>query len=107
MIGTEEAQQVVLAEVIMSLFSPVTWVPDFFLLREPANATTKRLRLERICALCVFLAVAGLSRWWLSLVTNHVPEPYLDEVFHIPQAQAFCEGRWDVWDPKLTTPPGL
>lgn len=30
-----------------------------------------------------------------------------DEVFHIPQAQAYC--RWDyaTWDPKLTTPPGL
>lgn len=30
-----------------------------------------------------------------------------DEVFHIPQAQHYCAGRWDIWDPKLTTPPGL
>jgi alpha-1,2-glucosyltransferase len=30
-----------------------------------------------------------------------------DEVFHIPQAQAYCVGDFHVWDPKLTTPPGL
>ncbi|KAG9097495.1 glucosyltransferase [Ceratobasidium sp. UAMH 11750] len=36
-----------------------------------------------------------------------VLEPYMDEPFHIPQAQAYCRGEWDVWDPKLTTPPGL
>ena len=30
-----------------------------------------------------------------------------DEIFHIPQAQAYCQGDFHVWDPKLTTPPGL
>jgi hypothetical protein len=30
-----------------------------------------------------------------------------DEVFHIPQAQAYCKGRWGHWDDKITTPPGL
>jgi len=30
-----------------------------------------------------------------------------DEVFHIPQAQKYCEGDFRSWDPKLTTPPGL
>lgn len=30
-----------------------------------------------------------------------------DEPFHIPQAQAYCNGDWSVWDPKITTPPGL
>ncbi|KAI5836910.1 DIE2/ALG10 family-domain-containing protein [Morchella snyderi] len=41
------------------------------------------------------------------LVNSVVPEPYLDEVFHIPQAQAYCSNRFAVWDPKLTTPAGL
>ncbi|KAF8316063.1 hypothetical protein DL93DRAFT_786916 [Clavulina sp. PMI_390] len=36
-----------------------------------------------------------------------VTEPYMDEPFHIPQAQAYCRSEWDVWDPKITTPPGL
>ncbi|KAG5938589.1 hypothetical protein E4U60_001329 [Claviceps pazoutovae] len=30
-----------------------------------------------------------------------------DEVFHIPQAQKYCEGRFLEWDDKITTPPGL
>lgn len=49
----------------------------------------------------------ALATAWAGLVTKIVPEPYLDEVFHIPQAQAYCDARYDVWDPKLTTPPGL
>ncbi|KAG5933818.1 hypothetical protein E4U53_000857 [Claviceps sorghi] len=31
----------------------------------------------------------------------------LDEIFHIPQAQRYCEGRFLEWDDKITTPPGL
>ncbi|KAI2466785.1 glycosyltransferase family 59 protein [Annulohypoxylon bovei var. microspora] len=58
----------------------------------------------------IFISLATLtilSRQWLSLVTKHTPEPYLDEVFHIPQAQVYCDGRYSVWDDKITTPPGL
>ncbi|KAI1455975.1 glycosyltransferase family 59 protein [Annulohypoxylon moriforme] len=48
-----------------------------------------------------------LARQWLSLVTKYAPEPYLDEVFHIPQVQVYCDGKYSVWDDKITTPPGL
>ncbi|CAG8670258.1 14170_t:CDS:2, partial [Acaulospora morrowiae] len=41
------------------------------------------------------------------LVNKIVPSPYMDEVFHVPQAQNYCEGKYSEWDPKLTTPPGL
>lgn len=58
------------------------------------------------------------------LVYHHVPSPYMvfikaqvyiftnlkkkqDEIFHIPQAQQYCQGDYLTWDPKLTTPPGL
>ncbi|OLN98044.1 Dol-P-Glc:Glc(2)Man(9)GlcNAc(2)-PP-Dol alpha-1,2-glucosyltransferase [Colletotrichum chlorophyti] len=44
---------------------------------------------------------------WCSNVMANVDKPYLDEVFHIPQAQKFCQGRWSEWDDKITTPPGL
>ncbi|XXG99460.1 hypothetical protein Hte_005799 [Hypoxylon texense] len=55
-----------------------------------------------------FLTAVGLlSRQWLSIVTKAVPESYLDEVFHIPQAQVYCDGKWSQWDDKITTPPGL
>ncbi|TRX88217.1 hypothetical protein FHL15_010906 [Xylaria flabelliformis] len=51
--------------------------------------------------------VTPLAISWLLTVTGNVPEPYLDEVFHIPQAQVYCEGRYYEWDDKITTPPGL
>lgn len=71
----------------------------------------------------VYLTIFSFATVWADQVTTFVPEPYLvsqplldlsstsnhmqDEVFHIPQAQAYCAGRYDIWDPKLTTPPGL
>ncbi|KAI8146587.1 alpha-2-glucosyltransferase Alg10 [Fennellomyces sp. T-0311] len=42
-----------------------------------------------------------------ALVNHHVPNPYMDEIFHIPQAQRYCVNDFATWDPKLTTPPGL
>jgi alpha-1,2-glucosyltransferase len=71
----------------------------------------------------ILAAIAGL---WFELVRKAVPEPYLvsfersnrvipikadpcvkDEVFHVRQAQNYVQGNWRVWDPKITTPPGL
>ncbi|CCC09152.1 unnamed protein product [Sordaria macrospora k-hell] len=54
-----------------------------------------------------FLLLYFFARSWLALVNHYAPEPYLDEVFHIPQAQTYCEGRYQEWDDKITTPPGL
>ncbi|GAA5982340.1 hypothetical protein JCM10908_006604 [Rhodotorula pacifica] len=58
--------------------------------------------------------------WWLAYtawftgsvlvatrINEHVPEPYMDEIFHVTQAQAYCRGDRRYWDPALTTPPGL
>lgn len=44
---------------------------------------------------------------WAMKVNSVVPDAYLDEVFHVPQAQAYWAHRWREWNPKLTTPPGL
>jgi len=40
-------------------------------------------------------------------VAEHQPEPYMDEIFHVPQARAYCAGNYTQWDPKITTLPGL
>jgi len=48
--------------------------------------------------LCVLVAV--------SLQYSTVA-PYMDEIFHIPQAQRYCAGQLEEWDPKITTFPGL
>ncbi|QRV76700.1 alpha-1,2-glucosyltransferase [Ceratobasidium sp. AG-Ba] len=55
----------------------------------------------------VYAAYAVFNVMVAKEVNDLVLEPYMDEPFHIPQAQAYCGGNWDVWDPKLTTPPGL
>ncbi|KAK3491976.1 Dol-P-Glc:Glc(2)Man(9)GlcNAc(2)-PP-Dol alpha-1,2-glucosyltransferase [Neurospora crassa] len=54
-----------------------------------------------------FILIYFFARSWLALVNHYAPEPYLDEVFHIPQAQTYCKGRYYEWDDKITTPPGL
>lgn len=43
----------------------------------------------------------------LKQLNTIVDEPYMDEPFHVPQAQAYCRGHFLTWDPKITTPPGL
>ncbi|KIM48319.1 glycosyltransferase family 59 protein [Hebeloma cylindrosporum] len=50
------------------------------------------------CTICIVV---------LKEVNTIVDGPYMDEPFHIPQAQAYCRGEFSTWDPKITTPPGL
>lgn len=57
------------------------------------------------------IAVALIVSSWvipISIIVNRiVPEPYMDEIFHVPQAQKYCVGNFKSWDPMITTPPGL
>ncbi|KAJ2843049.1 glucosyltransferase, partial [Coemansia brasiliensis] len=54
-----------------------------------------------------FAVYAASSYAVLQRINDVVPEPYMDEIFHAPQAQKYCTGEFYEWDPKLTTPPGL
>lgn len=54
-----------------------------------------------------YLLFCGACITILKEVNTLVGEPYMDEPFHIPQAQAYCRGEFLTWDPKITTPPGL
>ncbi|XP_064472068.1 putative Dol-P-Glc:Glc(2)Man(9)GlcNAc(2)-PP-Dol alpha-1,2-glucosyltransferase [Ornithodoros turicata] len=55
----------------------------------------------------VFFIVATVTSV-LHVIVNKVQETaYMDEEFHIPQAQAYCEHNFTHWDSKITTPPGL
>lgn len=49
----------------------------------------------------------SLAYYILTLTEEHVPKPYMDEVFHIPQAQHYCRFELLTWDEKITTLPGL
>ncbi|TXG58608.1 hypothetical protein EZV62_016437 [Acer yangbiense] len=57
------------------------------------------------------IAVAAIVSMWVIpvsiLVNRVVPDSYMDEIFHIPQAQQYCKGNFKSWDPMITTPPGL
>ncbi|KAJ1271775.1 hypothetical protein BS78_06G151800 [Paspalum vaginatum] len=57
--------------------------------------------------LMVAVAVAAWAIPIAALVDSVVPEPYMDEIFHVPQAQQYCRGDFSTWDPMITTPPGL
>eukprot|EP00116_Pleurobrachia_bachei_P001299 sb/3461561/ len=58
---------------------------------------------------CGFFACAMLAVTLGEVVkvNNAQPTPYMDEVFHVRQAQHYCAGNWSVWDSKITTLPGL
>ncbi|XP_076068657.1 alpha-1,2-glucosyltransferase Alg10 [Oratosquilla oratoria] len=51
-----------------------------------------------------FTAVTYVS--FVIVYTVH-PTPFIDEHFHIPQAQKYCQWKFFEWDPKITTLPGL
>ncbi|KAF5953766.1 hypothetical protein HYC85_006622 [Camellia sinensis] len=57
------------------------------------------------------IGVAVIVSLWIIpisfLVNRIVPHPYMDEIFHVPQAQQYCKGNFTSWDPMITTPPGL
>ncbi|XP_070978276.1 dol-P-Glc:Glc(2)Man(9)GlcNAc(2)-PP-Dol alpha-1,2-glucosyltransferase-like [Oncorhynchus clarkii lewisi] len=42
-----------------------------------------------------------------SKITREQREPYMDEIFHVRQAQKYCYGTFNEWDPMITTLPGL
>ena len=43
----------------------------------------------------------------LYFVNTTVPDPYMDEEFHYRQFKYYDNNQFHMWDPKLTTPPGL
>ena len=63
-------------------------------------ASVMMLRLSVIGALAA--TYAGVTQ----LFAENAPEAYMDEIFHVPQAQAYCRGEWRHWDDKITTLPG-
>lgn len=63
--------------------------------------------MPTVQAVAFFSLIPLLCATWIYRVNKAVSEPYLDEVFHARQAQAYCAGKFRTWDPKITTPPGL
>ncbi|EER42599.1 alpha-1,2 glucosyltransferase [Histoplasma capsulatum H143] len=70
-------------------------------------AQYKRRSRRALPALSTMLFAAILLIIWQRKIDSELPDPYLDEVFHVRQAQAYWKHRWRQWDPKITTPPGV
>nr|CEL66615.1 TPA: Putative alpha-1,2-glucosyltransferase [Neospora caninum Liverpool] len=63
---------------------------------------------KRDTPLFLILAFLSLNAVLLVVVDRTVREPYMDEEFHIPQAQRYCEAfPPDFYHPDISTPPGL
>ncbi|KAI1746583.1 DIE2/ALG10 family-domain-containing protein [Xylaria castorea] len=97
------------ADVASSQPSPGVWLIRVSVISTVTYLFTKysEFRGSFLGIVVALSCVTPLAVSWLLTVTENVPEPYLDEVFHIPQAQVYCEGRYYEWDDKITTPPGL
>ena len=63
--------------------------------------------MSTVQGIVIFSLISTLYITWLYRVNTTVSRPYLDEVFHVRQAQAYYAGKFRTWDPKITTPPGL
>ncbi|XP_038067469.1 putative Dol-P-Glc:Glc(2)Man(9)GlcNAc(2)-PP-Dol alpha-1,2-glucosyltransferase [Patiria miniata] len=57
-----------------------------------------------VIVLSIFFAFTSVLFYQVNKVQ---PEPYMDEIFHIPQAKQYCNGSFNEWDPMITTLPGL
>ena len=68
---------------------------------------TKIEDIVRIESVTMFAVYMGMTASIFTVMHSTNPHPYMDEIFHIPQAQKYCNGTYDEWDPKITTLPGL
>lgn len=77
-------------------------------LRLPTFINIRRIRIKMaasfVITFAIFIAIA--SKIFLEF-SQTVSRPYMDEIFHIPQAQNYCHGNYFYWDNKITTLPGL
>ncbi|KAF4079619.1 hypothetical protein AMELA_G00180100 [Ameiurus melas] len=55
-----------------------------------------------VCSTNFFISCLVFSK-----IAREQRESYMDEIFHVPQAQKYCEGKFTEWDPMITTLPGL
>uniref|UniRef100_A0A8D8PXV8 Dol-P-Glc:Glc(2)Man(9)GlcNAc(2)-PP-Dol alpha-1,2-glucosyltransferase n=1 Tax=Cacopsylla melanoneura TaxID=428564 RepID=A0A8D8PXV8_9HEMI len=62
------------------------------------------VRLFQLVCFVTFSLVSVLISYFFNYTQ---PNPFIDELFHIPQAAKFCKGNFFEWDQKITTLPGL
>ncbi|KAN0026890.1 hypothetical protein ACTFIU_009566 [Dictyostelium citrinum] len=66
---------------------------------------TNQNDILKICKIVGIIMIISLSI--LKIINSYQIEPYVDEIFHIPQTIKYCEFKFKEWDNKITTLPGL
>ncbi|PGH31245.1 alpha-1,2-glucosyltransferase [[Emmonsia] crescens] len=74
---------------------------------QKSESRMAQCRREALPVLSTLVFSSILLIIWQCKINSELPDPYLDEVFHVRQAQAYWAHRWRQWDPKITTPPGV
>ncbi|KAI6188698.1 Dol-P-Glc:Glc(2)Man(9)GlcNAc(2)-PP-Dol alpha-1,2-glucosyltransferase [Aphelenchoides besseyi] len=46
-----------------------------------------------------------LHTFLVNLFYKRVPDPYMDEIFHVNQTREYCNGNFTYWNQMITTPP--
>ncbi|XP_069765607.1 dol-P-Glc:Glc(2)Man(9)GlcNAc(2)-PP-Dol alpha-1,2-glucosyltransferase isoform X1 [Narcine bancroftii] len=64
-------------------------------------------RLEKFFFSAVVSSNFLVASVLFAMISRAQRTPYMDEIFHVPQAQKYCEGIFSEWDPMITTLPGL
>ncbi|XP_066995277.1 dol-P-Glc:Glc(2)Man(9)GlcNAc(2)-PP-Dol alpha-1,2-glucosyltransferase [Anabrus simplex] len=72
-----------------------------------AKRTATNSKMHILIGGIVSFAFVCVSYCIFSLIYAVQPTPYLDEAFHVPQANNYCKGLFKEWDQKITTLPGL
>lgn len=91
------------------------------------NVSSRDQVFNKISAITGFSYVSCILTIYM-LFYDEVPQPYMDEIFHVDQVQSYCvhnfthvslsfsnysaafsnySSTFFQWNPKLTTPPGL
>ena len=63
---------------------------------QQSGASAKVLIVTCICYVCVLLTL-------FVLINEEVPQPYMDEAFHVDQARKYCVGNFTQVRSALTT----
>ncbi|XP_034936246.1 putative Dol-P-Glc:Glc(2)Man(9)GlcNAc(2)-PP-Dol alpha-1,2-glucosyltransferase [Chelonus insularis] len=71
---------------------------------KPSFNLFNRSVIQQTLVSLVFFTVTSSLFFFLNKVQ---PNYYIDEIFHIPQTQRYCNGSFYEWDKKITTLPGL
>ncbi|CAK9439122.1 uncharacterized protein LODBEIA_P33460 [Lodderomyces beijingensis] len=73
----------------------------------PLVVANRRAYLPTILKAACTISLYAFAGFIFNYTAKHVQYPFIDEIFHLRQCQAYCSYNFKHWDHKITTPPGL